>query len=178
MCNEFYDEQKINSAVKTTIITKYFNAWAKIMTGQVAKGRIRYFAYIDLYSGPGVYKDESESTPIQITRICAQDEKLCDTCYLYFNDKNAKSIEGLRSNIENRGLSKKVKHINYSAVELNSESGLDLVSPNCPAFSFIDPFGYAGLTMPLLQTLLGSWGSDLVFFFNINRITGRSFFTR
>jgi hypothetical protein len=39
-----------------------------------------------------------------------------------------------------------------------------------PTFSFIDPFGYKGLTYDLIQSLVKDWGCDCIFFFNYNRI--------
>jgi three-Cys-motif partner protein len=39
-----------------------------------------------------------------------------------------------------------------------------------PTFSFIDPFGYKGLSLGLVQGAIKDWGSDCVFFFNYNRI--------
>src|SRR6185295_345518 len=39
-----------------------------------------------------------------------------------------------------------------------------------PAFSFIDPFGYKGVTLELLEALMKGWGSDMVLFFPFDRI--------
>jgi three-Cys-motif partner protein len=39
-----------------------------------------------------------------------------------------------------------------------------------PTFAFVDPYGYKGLSLPLIRALLKDWGSDCVFFFNYNRI--------
>jgi len=39
-----------------------------------------------------------------------------------------------------------------------------------PTFSFIDPFGYKGLSWTLIRSVIKDWGSDCVFFFNYSRI--------
>ena len=39
-----------------------------------------------------------------------------------------------------------------------------------PAFSFIDPFGYKGVTLELLEALMKGWGSDMALFFPFDRI--------
>lgn len=39
-----------------------------------------------------------------------------------------------------------------------------------PTFSFVDPWGYKGLSLGLIEAVLKDWGSDCVFFFNYNRI--------
>jgi hypothetical protein len=39
-----------------------------------------------------------------------------------------------------------------------------------PTFSFIDPFGYKGLSRGIIQSVIKNWGCDCVFFFNHLRI--------
>ncbi len=58
--SSFFDESREQSQVKAAIVSKYFWAWAKVVlpTAKKQGGRI---AYIDLFAGPGRYKDE----PIQ-----------------------------------------------------------------------------------------------------------------
>ena len=40
----------------------------------------------------------------------------------------------------------------------------------CPTFSFIDPFGYKGLSRGVIRRVVQDWGCDCVFFFNYSRI--------
>ena len=39
-----------------------------------------------------------------------------------------------------------------------------------PTFFFVDPWGYKGLSLRLINSVLKDWGCDCVFFFNYNRI--------
>ncbi len=39
-----------------------------------------------------------------------------------------------------------------------------------PTLSFIDPWGYKGLSLPLVRVLVKDWGCDSIFFFNYRRI--------
>ena len=39
-----------------------------------------------------------------------------------------------------------------------------------PSFSFVDPFGYKGITQSLLKGMLKDWGCDLILFFSYARI--------
>jgi three-Cys-motif partner protein len=39
-----------------------------------------------------------------------------------------------------------------------------------PSLIFIDPFGYKGVTKHLIDECLRQWGSDLILFFNFNRV--------
>jgi hypothetical protein len=39
-----------------------------------------------------------------------------------------------------------------------------------PSLSFVDPWGYKGLSLKLIQAVIKDWGCEAVFFFNYNRI--------
>ncbi len=39
-----------------------------------------------------------------------------------------------------------------------------------PTFFFVDPWGYKGLSLGLINSVLKNWGCDCVFFFNYNRV--------
>jgi len=40
-----------------------------------------------------------------------------------------------------------------------------------PTLFFVDPFGYKGLSLELVNSVLKDWGCDCIFFFNYNRIS-------
>ena len=39
-----------------------------------------------------------------------------------------------------------------------------------PTLFFVDPWGYKGLSLRLVNSVLKDWGCDAIFFFNYNRI--------
>jgi three-Cys-motif partner protein len=39
-----------------------------------------------------------------------------------------------------------------------------------PTLFFVDPWGYKGLTLQLINSVLKNWGCDAIIFFNYNRI--------
>jgi three-Cys-motif partner protein len=39
-----------------------------------------------------------------------------------------------------------------------------------PSFTFVDPWGYKGLSLGVIQGVIKDWGCDCVFFFNYSRI--------
>ncbi len=39
-----------------------------------------------------------------------------------------------------------------------------------PTLFFVDPWGYKGLSLGLINSVLKNWGCDCIFFFNYNRI--------
>jgi three-Cys-motif partner protein len=64
MGQSFFDEQRDQSLVKAAIVAKYFDAWSRVMIANAARGiPISRLAYIDLFAGPGRYKDGAKSTP-------------------------------------------------------------------------------------------------------------------
>src|SRR5262249_4401268 len=42
--------------------------------------------------------------------------------------------------------------------------------PLSPTFAFIDPYGYKGLSLGLVNAVIKDWGCECLFFFNYNRI--------
>ncbi len=167
----FFDEQSEQSEVKARIIEKYFYVWAKVImpTAEKQGGRI---AYIDLYAGPGRYKDGAESTPLLILRHAINDPKMSKMLDALFNDSAPSKAENLQSEInalpgiENLKNKPRVTcgEVNDSAAEYFNNTRL------IPSFSFLDPFGYKGLSRRIVNGLIKDWGCDSVFFFNINRI--------
>ena len=76
------DERTDQSEVKARIIQKYFYAWAKVIIPS-AKHREKKIAYIDLYAGPGRYKDGAASTPLLILERAIEDP---DYNVTFFNE--------------------------------------------------------------------------------------------
>jgi three-Cys-motif partner protein len=96
--NQFFNERKEQSYIKAEIVAKYFKAWAKIMVKQVANrgGKI---AYLDLFAGPGRYKDGSESTPILILEQAIANESIGRVLISIFNDIDQENAKALRVEI-------------------------------------------------------------------------------
>lgn len=58
---------------------------------------------------------------------------------------------------------------------LNAEVGTEIVQmfeqmKLVPTLFFVDPWGYKGLSLRLIGSILKDWGCDCIFFFNYNRI--------
>lgn len=66
--NSFFEEQKEQSLVKSTIVGKYFDVWANVIISTQKRDtqRSQKIAYIDLFAGPGRFKDGTQSTPLRI----------------------------------------------------------------------------------------------------------------
>jgi len=139
--NVFFDESTEQSQVKATIVAKYFWAWAKVVIPQ-AKKRCGKIAYIDLFAGTGSYKDGTKSTPILVLERAIQD---------------------------------KIETLKHKPQIINQEVGENIVNifediNLLPTLFFVDPWGYKGLSLRLINSVLKNWGCDCIFFFNYNRI--------
>jgi three-Cys-motif partner protein len=172
MPSDFFDEAVEQSAIKTAIVSKYFRAWAQVIIPSVEK-RDNRIAYIDLFCGPGRYKDGTNSTPIQILRAAARHPKLSQMLVTMFNDLDHENVASLQATIEATPEVKKLKH---QPRVYNHEVGTEIakqfeIMKMIPTFFFVDPWGYKGLSLKLINSVLQNWGCDCVFFFNYNRIS-------
>lgn len=171
MVDPFFDEAEEHSVVKAEIVSKYFSAWANVVKGPAkrAGGKI---SYMDLFAGPGRYRSGSLSTPLLVLERAIEDCDLRRMLVAVFNDKDTNHSHSLKNEIEQLPGIDKLSYkpkvycspIDDKIVQRFSESKL------VPTFSFVDPFGYKGLSLGLIQGVIKDWGCDCVFFFNYNRI--------
>lgn len=143
------------------------------MMGVASKSKaIGAVAYVDLFAGPGRYDDGSKSTPIMVLEKAVADPDLSQCLIACFNDKDEDNVGSLKEAISAVPGIEKLKH--YPQVICSEMDGdIDSVFPSgseMPMFSFIDPFGYKGLSLGVIDAVLKDWGCDCVFFFNYGRI--------
>ena len=162
----FFSDQTEQSATKAHIVSSYFTAWSRVIKKWDCK-----MAYIDLFCGPGRYGDNKPSAPLQIIQSTLNDPILVGKMMFLFNDYDQANLASLQKEIAAIDIDKKLKNINYSSETMDLETHSRLHIPrNVPVLSFVDPFGYKGLTRELINKLITNNGSDCIFFFNYNRI--------
>jgi three-Cys-motif partner protein len=169
--DEFFDEQSEASEVKARIVEKYFDVWAKIVL-PTAKAKGENIAYIDLYCGPGRYGDNQRSTPLLVLEKALASPGLCRSLITIFNDENEAYTEKLLLEIKALSGIDRLAHppsVICSKVGPETEKYFNETS-TVAALTFVDPFGYAGLTRELIRGVTKNWGCDCVFFFNYKRI--------
>jgi three-Cys-motif partner protein len=173
MRQAFFDEQREQSLVKAEIVAKYFDAWSRVMIANANRGiPISKLAYIDLFAGPGRYKDGSKSTPLMVLERAIADATLARLLVPMFNDLDPDNTASLRTCLDTLPGMERLRHqptILCSEVGRDAEA-LFAAARGCPTFSFIDPFGYKGLSRGIIQSVIKDWGCDCVFFFNYGRI--------
>lgn len=193
---DFFEKPTAASLAKTRIVSKYFASWANVMKGNARPQRnqkLPWFAYIDLYAGPGRYNDRTPSTPLKVLEHAATDQILRENLAIFFNEGKLTRFEALRrevsdfvicgSGIEENwassGGTEKIENavslLRHAPIVRNFKVGPDIRNEvvqfgQIPTLSFLDPFGIKGLELSLIQKLIGGWGCDCIFFFNYRRI--------
>lgn len=173
MTEKFFEERGDQSAIKAEIVQKYFTAWANIVlptAQQYGGGKI---AYIDLYAGPGRYKDGAASTPLLVLQKAIENPKISGALVALFNDMDQNKTKTLQAEINALPGIEKLKNpptVNCNTVDKDAEEYF-AKTKLIPSFTFLDPFGYKGLSLRLVNGVIKDWGCDCVFFFNYNRIS-------
>lgn len=172
--NEFFDEHKEQSIVKSTIVAKYFDVWANVIISTQKKypNQDQKIAYIDLFAGPGRYKDGTISTPLKILNNAVEKSDLRTRLVTIFNDKDETKTKELEKAISEI---KGIETLKYKPEVWNEEIGENIVAEFekinlIPTLFFVDPWGYKGLSLRLVNSVVKDWGCDAIFFFNFNRI--------
>ncbi|MBD2384014.1 three-Cys-motif partner protein TcmP [Cylindrospermum sp. FACHB-282] len=174
----FFDEQKEQSLIKARIVEKYFWAWANVIIGYLKNTERKGWnvdpkiAYIDLFAGPGRYKDGAKSTPIKVLETAISNPDMQNRLVTVFNDVDAENVNSLQEAIN---LIPGIENLKYKPQVINHEVGENIVKSFnelklVPTLFFVDPWGYKGLSLELINSVVKNWGCDCLFFFNYNRI--------
>lgn len=169
---KFFDERSDESEVKARIINKYFNTWATIVPAAAQRFGQQKVMYMDLYAGPGRYRDGAASTPLLVLEKAIADPRLSQMLEALFNDADGDHSSTLQTEIAKI---KGIETLKYPPKVYCSQIGKDTEEMFSkvklqPSFTFLDPFGYKGLSLKLVNAVVKDWGCDCVFFFNYNRI--------
>ena len=167
----FFEIQQLPSRVKSLIASQYFKAWARVMTG--LRSKEKDIGYVDLFAGPGTFEDGSDSTPILILKDAISDMTIKPALWSFFNDRDKHSIDSLGGAISRLAEVEGLAHQPLFHQETVSPAIASLLRAYSfrPTFVFADPFGYMGISLQLLDRLLKHKKSELLIFFNTNRIS-------
>src|SRR5713226_1910381 len=168
---DFFEESRQQSRIKSRIVAKYFWAWAQVIASTM-KGHGNRIAYMDLFAGPGKYKDDTPSTPVIVLQTAIKDPRLREMLVTVFSDKKLEFATSLQKTID---AIPGIETLKYKPLVQNEEVGQKIVesfqkTKLIPTLLFVDPWGYKGLSVTLISSVLQNWGCDCVFFFNYNRI--------
>jgi three-Cys-motif partner protein len=168
MPKAFFEEQTEASRVKALIVSKYFAAWANVMKNQHAAK----IGYVDLYAGPGRYRNGAKSTPLMVLETAVKDPKIAAKFIGLFNDSDPNHVDSLKTAIDALPDIKNLRHAPSVACNEVGEATVQYFErvKTIPLFTFIDPFGYKGLSLRLINAVVKDWGCDCVFFLNYTRV--------
>lgn len=172
---DFFQHRTEQSRVKTAIVTRYFSAWANVIIGSQRKNpRIRdqRIGFVDLFCGPGYYEEGVMSTPLIILDKTISNKEISDRLLTIFNDTDRELTAKLENAIHALpGMNSLAITPKIFTNKLDSHN-IDFLDEckNIPTIYFIDPWGYKGLSLRLVTSLIQNWGSECIFFFNYKRI--------
>lgn len=170
----FFDEILDQSRVKAEIVEKYFDTWAKIMiaTQRRFPQHDQRIGYVDLFAGPGRYESGAISTPVRVMQMVIANPDYRQRLVTIFNDKDEKNVHSLESTLSSLTGAESLKHPpQIWHREVGDEIAKIFESmKTIPLVAFIDPWGYKGLSLRLVNAFLKDWGCDCIFFFNYMRI--------
>ena len=112
------------------------------------------------------------STPLKIINNAIEKIDLRERLVAIFNDKDENNSKDLQRTIkEIPG----IDTLKFKPAVYNQEVGEEIVKmfeemSLVPTLFFVDPWGYKGLSLRLVNSVLKDWGCDAIFFFNYNRI--------
>lgn len=173
MAENFFDEQSEQSQIKASIVADYFWSWGKVITGhQKAAGKEQKIAYIDLFAGPGRYESGTASTPLLILEQAINDPLFRTSLVSMFNDRDPENVSTLQQAVS---ALPGIGTLKYAPDIFCEEVGEEIVKQFeelnlIPTLMFVDPWGYKGLSLRLINSVLKNWACECIFFFNFNRI--------
>lgn len=168
---KFFAEQSAHSRVKADIVYKYVLGWAAIVLNPKynVAGEA---AYIDLFSGPGSYDDGARSTPLLITEQVLKKSQLRGGLRMFFNDINPSLTNSLKQEI---GALPQIGDLRYTPHFTSEPTSIALIdsfrlSRETPQFYFLDQFGWADITPPIVRHIFLNRKCDCAFFFRTPRV--------
>ncbi|MEX1042520.1 MAG: three-Cys-motif partner protein TcmP [Pirellulaceae bacterium] len=171
MVDQFFDESREQSQVKTSIVQKYLMAWFNVIKRHAQRSGNKV-AYLDLFAGPGRYQDGTLSTPLLILQKAIEHPELREMLITVFNDKDQKNSQALEIAIQSLP---NLDRLRYQPEVRNKEVGIEMINEverltAVPTIFFVDPWGYKGLSLQLINSVLKGWACECIFFFNYARI--------
>jgi len=131
-----------------------------------------------MFAGPGIYEDESWSTPLLVAKNCYEDPFLRDRVWMVFNDMAFG--DKLKENFEKFFQSGTFEIEPYFANRVFGEwqkidtfltrNTMQGFYNECPTVLFIDPWGYKHINTRVLTQFMKQWGNEVFIFINTKRL--------
>lgn len=164
-------ESREQSRIKAELIANYLWTWEKARRA-AARKRGGTIVYFDMYAGPGRDDEASRAAPLLLLARAIQDAEMRETLVTVFNDADEARTHALRNEINALKGMRKLKH---RPLVVRGDYGTELLAlfeqyQHLPAFFYIDPFGYKGFSLRLVNRALRTWGCDCAIYLNYGLI--------
>jgi three-Cys-motif partner protein len=162
-----------HTLAKHEILRRYLGAWFPILKRMNPAG----LNYIDGFAGPGVYERGEVGSPVIAIRTAVEHILPMPGIWFGFIEKDearAESLEGvlqtslpdLPANFEFEVFNGEFADVMEGILDDFDSEGKTLA----PTFVFVDPFGYAGFPMELIERLLEPRASEILVTFMASRL--------
>jgi three-Cys-motif partner protein len=115
--------------------------------------------------------DGTKSTPLLILEQAIADERMRSMLVTIFNDNKPAHVDSLEAAVNTLP---GINTLRYRPTIDKTEVGPGTIAtfsrPIIPTFAFIDPYGYKGLSLGLVNAVIKDWACECLLFFNYNRI--------
>ena len=160
-----------HTKVKHEILRRYLGAWFAIL----GKDN-RQINYVDGFCGPGCYKGGESGSPIIALEV-ASEHKVRMACKIvfWFIDERQDRINNLRNIIDDKKIPSNFR------VEAMCGKFHEILGPELrrisgqhqqlyPTFAFIDPFGFSGIPLSVIEMLLKNARCEVFITFMVDSI--------
>ena len=171
MPEKFFDEQTEQSEVKAALVAKYFPAYMGV-TGTPRSGTAATASPISTCSpGRAATRTARNRRPSRSSSRLSR-TRTCGSGWLPSSTTRTKTTSGRSSSA---GALPGYDTLNYKPHIQHGEVGDEMVkrfeeNKLVPTLFFVDPWGYKGMTLRLINSVLKDWGCDCCFFFNYSRV--------
>lgn len=169
----FFEEPLEQSKVKARIVSGYFDVWSRIILATLKRAsEPQDIAYVDLFAGRGRYKDGTPSTPLLVLRTAVANAEIAAHLHTVFRDQDSECVTSLQEEIANLPGAENLANQPNVARGETGEAVVRAIARMklIPSLVFLDPCGYKGLSLELINSVVKDWACECVFFFNYNRI--------
>lgn len=166
---------KPHTLAKHELLRRYLGAWYPILTQQGYHGRV---VFIDGFAGPGVYQSGEEGSPIVALRTLVQHDAFQSMkgkfVFLFIEREEERmanlkveiaafwaSVGGQPGNVVVLVEQGEFEQVTSSLLDSLKESGNVLA----PTVAFVDPFGFAGVSLDAICRLTSFPSCEVIFSF-------------
>ncbi len=161
--NFFSKAPSIATKEKMKLVSSYAKIYFSILKNL---DKIKNFKYIDLLAGAGKFSTGEEGTVLRVIELGK--DIVNNKFSAYLNDKL--HAEALKVNLRNKFDKEFMSKVRITSLDVKDIDLKEIIPKNDAILSFIDPYGYSGVTITNIKLLIENDYSDCIVFLNINNI--------